>query len=258
MIVLGIDVETTGLDPNVHEIIEIGVVLYDTEQNSILLMENTLLAQDGWTDDPSTWNLDPKITEITGISPQMLYDWGRPPQHTFNLIALWADIADAFLAHNAPFDKKFIEATAKRLGSYNLNYEIPWIDTIEDLDHPKVPSKSLLTLAAYYGFVNPFPHRALTDVLTMLEVFKHYDPEKSFENATAIKRRYIANFGWNCVDFEKKKTFAKENGFKWDPDMKQWYRMIADAKVDEIKAFFADYFDVIQVDGQPSLFQFTP
>ncbi|MEG7787053.1 hypothetical protein U2388_15000, partial [Listeria monocytogenes] len=53
---------------------------------------------------------------------------------------------------------------------------VPWLDTRYDLPHEEEPeSRKLKHLACDLGFTNPFPHRAVTDVLTMCRVTASHD-----------------------------------------------------------------------------------
>jgi hypothetical protein len=53
---------------------------------------------------------------------------------------------------------------------------LPWIDTLTDIPYPaEISTRKLSYLAADHGFINPFQHRALFDVLTMLNVLSRYE-----------------------------------------------------------------------------------
>jgi DNA polymerase-3 subunit epsilon len=93
-----------------------------------------------------------------------------------------------------------------------------WIDT--RLDTPEPMKGTLVCLAAQKGFLNPFPHQALSDVLTMLRILDGYD-----FNAV-IERARIPNVTIRMdVPFESK-DHAKELGYYWRPETKQWLKAI--------------------------------
>lgn len=121
----------------------------------------------------------PEIIKITGITDEMLKEHGKP----------WVDVVDiildvfketgwpdAFVAHNASFDKRFFKQELRRfrdrfIATYTYEameklVNVPWICSINDIDHPKeFKSKKLSHLALDYGVaVNPSElHRAGDD-----------------------------------------------------------------------------------------------
>ena len=71
-------------------------------------------------------------------------------------------------------------------------------------------------MAADHGFLNPFPHRAVTDALTMLKLAGMYDWDETIKRSKSPIRTLIAN-----VSFENK-DLAKSAGFHWIAETKQW------------------------------------
>jgi DNA polymerase-3 subunit epsilon len=83
-----------------------------------------------------------------------------------------------------------------------------WIDT--RLDVPKPMIGKLIAIAAEHGFLNPFPHQALSDVLTMLRILDEYDFE------AVLARARIPNIMVEFVGPFESKDHAKECGFYWN------------------------------------------
>ncbi len=69
MKLLGIDVETTGLDTNNDRITEVGLVVWCTEKHAPLYLYNVNLL---WPDMPE---LTPEITALTGIDLEHLQEF---------------------------------------------------------------------------------------------------------------------------------------------------------------------------------------
>lgn len=177
MKILGCDVETTGLKPETHSITEVGMVLWDSN----LRMPTKEM---GYIVNPSpdaVW--DPEVFNINKLTPEICakygYEYGRAAKQFF----LWYQEADAVCAHNATkFERLFLKVWADKYG-YDFQPDKLWIDTSTDIDFPSNMSHRLTYLAADHNFLNPFPHVALADVLTMLVILDQYPLDETIRLA---------------------------------------------------------------------------
>jgi DNA polymerase-3 subunit epsilon len=97
--------------------------------------------------------------------------------------------------------------------------EIKWIDTLSDIDYPPhCGSRKLTYLAADHGFINPFAHRAVFDVLTMMRVLDQYPITEIIE--TMNQPTYIIQA---VVSFQDKEL-ARERFFRWNGVKRMWLR----------------------------------
>lgn len=212
MIICGVDLETTGLDSKKDQITEIGAVLWDTDLNAPIKFFNKLLKIQG--------KVPPEITKLTGIDDSLLEKYGEVPEVVYKEYTDFKKEADMFLAHNAPFDKGFIEF---HIGPQDK----PWIDSCVDVDYPEsIQTRKLTHLAAEHGFVNPFAHRAMSDVLTMFQVVSKYDWNTTIKNSLTPSVILKA-----MVSFENNHK-AKGAGFRWDGTKKIWSKMVKQDRVD--------------------------
>lgn len=217
--ILGIDLETTGLDFKTDRITEIGAVIWDTKEKRVLEVLSELVVY------PTPTTISKEITEITGITVEMLTLHGQPITKVLDRLQSMALKCKYFCAHNAAFDSAFLVNCPFLPGPDERCWYKPWIDTKEDI--PGRSGLRLIHLAAEEGILNPFPHRAVTDVLTMLQVVGKYDFKDIERYALAPRKTLIAN-----VSFENK-DFAKNLGYGWNPQERTWSKVVRDFQVEE-------------------------
>ena len=149
---LVIDTETTGLDAKQNRVIEWAWVLFENQQ--ISLSEARLCA--------ITESIPAQITEITGISDQMLHDQVPFSEHIADFLKA-ASKAAFWVAYNAPFDHGFLSHEFTRAGQQLP--EAQWIDPcvfIRELDRYQ-KGKKLEQAAKRWGVSISNAHRALAD-----------------------------------------------------------------------------------------------
>jgi DNA polymerase III subunit epsilon len=219
MLLLGLDFETTGLDFTADRIIEIGAVLWNTETGVPHRLMSVLVQH---ADQPP---LTDEIVALTGITQEMIEEEGVP------ILTVWRGLlqlmkrVDAVVAHNGTgFDKPMFDAQNERLGSSVAALLLPdvlWVDTCMDVPYPeKITTRKLVHLAAEHGFLNPFAHRAVFDVLTMMTVLQRYDIAAVMESARQPTVRIRAMVTYD--DREK----AKARGYRWDGASKTWTKSV--------------------------------
>lgn len=98
---LFIDVETTGLDPSIDELIELAMVSFTYAPDGRIYEIGEPLRQLRQPSNP----ISPEITAITGITNEMVAGQWLDPE----AVARFADGAAPIVAHNAGFDRKFVE-----------------------------------------------------------------------------------------------------------------------------------------------------
>ncbi len=155
-----IDIETTGLGPEKARIIEIGAVKYvDGVQTEVF---STLI-------NPQTAGIPERITELTGITDDMVKDAPCEAEAMRSLLR-FLEGEEVLLGHNIPFDFSFLKVAAGRLGE---TFEYKGLDTLvmARLCHPDAPSKTLAAMCEMYDITNERAHRAYEDACTAAELF---------------------------------------------------------------------------------------
>lgn len=240
MLIAGFDTETTGLDFEKDWIVEVAVVLWDTEsphRKAVSTFESLLSGE----------HLPPlteEVMEIHGITDEQLRRWGKPAPYVLNKIMGIFEKADAICAHNGNgFDKPMLIANCKRLGIPVVDKM--WIDTTCDVQYPpRCKQLNLMYLAAWHGFLNPFPHAAASDVLTMLQIADKYDWKEIAKSAQAPSLVIKANVSFN------NKELAKKQSFRWDGSNKIWIKTIKDYQLDGARKAASDAgFEIVVLKG---------
>ena len=149
---LCLDTETTGLNHATDKIIEFGIVAfaYDPETAEILQITERY---NGFEDPGAP--LSPEITEITGITDEMV----AGQRFDDDRIRSLAEAATLVIAHNAAFDRKFVE------GRYPVFATVPWACTLSQVDwgRERIGPRTLEYLLHTCGGLYFNAHRALDD-----------------------------------------------------------------------------------------------
>ncbi len=167
-----LDLETTGLDPDYDDIIEIGAVRVANKE---------IVDQFESFVDPG-YEIDGFITGLTGITNQMLQE---APDVNSVLPRFLSFIGDSIIvAHNANFDINFLYDACVRLNP-STYFKNDFIDTMrlsrrlfsEERHH------RLSDLSERFGIKGDVEHRALSDVMKANQC---YDYMKSYAKNSGI------------------------------------------------------------------------
>lgn len=227
MLVLGLDLETSGLDFKECDILEFGAVLWNVEEKRPVCVFSQF-NRDFKSEVPE------EIEKLIGLKAAEVRKWGKPVRECLDELSALMDAADYIVAHNGTyFDKPFLQQTYKDLGMKMP--EKVWIDTQIDIPYPdSMGTRKLSYLACEHGFVNPFPHRAVTDVLTTLKLLAQYD----FDVITEVAKTPIVQVVAQVTYDERHKP--RQAGFRWDSQRKFWYLDIRKALI-PTREFNFDY-----------------
>lgn len=193
--ILILDTETTGLDPaKGNKVIEIAVVLFNLKHKAVLQCFSTLL--------PCDENPCENINHISAESTRCTYPYDRELETTIEtiwddphspttiitdewpdyfmqgILPFMADAAQAIVAHNAEFDRKFVAS----MPCCSELSERKWICTKKNFTWP-VPLNRLRLEDICNAMGVPYvqAHRAMSDCMLMVQCFqKVQDLEERF------------------------------------------------------------------------------
>lgn len=208
-----LDTETTALQPEQGDCIEVGAVLFHVPGRAVLTQVSFLL--------PCDSNGAEAINGIPAAISQLEQPW----QDALNLLLAMVAAADGILAHNAAFDRQWFGHGA--LPALNK----PWICSMEDIPWPAErhlkPNPSVRDLALAYEVPVWAAHRALTDCTYLAQVLQRCDNlEALLQAAQEPRQLYRAQLGYS------ERHQAKAAGFRWnDPIPGAWTKRLSEREV---------------------------
>ena len=213
MRLLLIDTETTGLDPKVDRLIEVGWVSYDADVGAIVECRSVVVRAAEYLE-----------ANITGIPPAVVLS-GRDVDIVVAAAQRVADRHDFILAHNAEFDSGFLPLSGR------------WLCTCHDADWPRShrSSPNLTGLALAYGLGVARAHRAIDDCLTLAAILTRVHELEGglgdwLARATEPRVSIAATVSYHD------RQLAKDAGFGWDGDAKIWQKRVRVSQLEALRA----------------------
>jgi len=205
------------------------MVLWDTEQRAPIRMMGLLV-------DPGPYAVwEPGVEKINNLTPQICSKYGETDERALKYVLSWYGSADCACAHNGTnFDRPLLDTWAARYGLDSQKSKI-WIDTKSDIERPPRDSTRLVYMAADHGFLNPFPHRAMFDVMTMFTILNNYELDPILELAKSPTRVVKALVPFAHKDLAKARGYfpVYENG-----NFVRWELPIKECKLDKEREYF--------------------
>lgn len=216
-----LDVETTGLDHRRDAVIELAVQRFWADRDGRIAVTGR---RHSWLEDPGT-EITAEVTRLTGIAgPDVAGRSIIDPEATSLIVD-----ADFVVAHNARFDRPFVEARLPDAAGRR------WICSMRDLDWREhgFEGRSLSQLLGQMGWFYD-AHRAQTDVTALLHLLDH-----PLETGTTVLKELVvaaATPTWMIdavgAPFEAKDVL-KARGYRWDADARLWSREVPLAAFDD-------------------------
>ena len=225
-----IDTETTGLDTEQCEIIELGyqIIEFDSHGNfyRVLTAKNFLNEPDG--------EISAEVTQVTGLTFEDVKGHQIPWQEVEQ------DLQDCKLcvAHNAGFDRPVLER-------YNpIFVDKIWGCSVLQIDWPSltgVGSRSQEFLAWTVGQFFYDAHRALDDVQALSELLsktvgeEHKTAFSYLLQSVRISKVFVKATG---APFDVKDDL-KNRGYRWNANERVWQKMLNESDLEEEQIWLA-------------------
>ena len=215
--ILILDTETTGLDNENDDCLEVASILFNVKSRSVLAQQSFLL--------PVENNNAEKINNI----PAEITRLPQPLSEAIKYFESLVRVSDVIVAHNAEFDMQW----------FGIN-ELPqikkkWICSMDDMKWPEdrqlKTRPSVRDLALAYGVPVWSAHRALTDCIYLAEVFKRCSElEKLLIGALEPKVLLRAEISYD------ERYLAKKAGFRWNDAIKgAWSRKMSRRDMEKLE-----------------------
>ncbi len=212
-----IDAETTGISHANDKIIELGIVVVEYcpetgQAYRVLETYNEL-------EDPGM-PIPLESTNIHGITDDMVMG-----KKIFDsMVEKLVEDVDLVIAHNAAFDRSFIEARLPffKKKAWGCSYaQMPW-------KGEGFGSASLEFLAYKFGF-HFTGHRASMDCHALLEILQSELPSSGVKVFKALldKAGETDLKLWALSAPFENKDKLKQRGYRWDAERKTWHKMIS-------------------------------
>ena len=215
--ILILDTETTGLDNENDDCLEVGSILFNVKSRAVLAQQSFLL--------PVEVNKAEKINNI----PASITRLPQPLDEAINYFESLVQVSEVIVAHNAEFDRKWF-------GFNKLPHiEKQWICSMDDITWPAdrqlKTRPSVRDLALAYGVPVWNAHRALTDCIYLAEVFKRCSElEKLLIRALEPKVLLRAEISY------EERHLAKNAGFRWNDAIKgAWSRKMSRRDIEKLE-----------------------
>lgn len=220
--VIVLDTETTGLDSKTESIIELAMLSVLVDAATGLPVGPVSIYES--FEDPGK-PIPPQITEITGIDDSMVQGQRIDDAAVHDLVAQ----ADLVVAHNAGFDRPFVEARFPVFASK------AWGCSFQGIDWKKEGSGSakLEFLASERGWFYD-AHRAQVDCHALLQVLASplADGQTGLSRLLAGAGQTRYKLRATGAPFEAKDKL-KARGYRWDGEGRVWWCSLAsDALLD--------------------------
>ena len=206
-----VDLETTGLDFERDEIIEIGLRMLAINRQDY---QNFTTIREYESYNDTELEVDEEITMLTGITKDMIEGKNIDWKVVQEILAL----SDVVVAHHASFDRHFLEK--------NIDFENVWGCSKADVDWKErgFLNTKLELLSIWHGFFYD-AHRAMNDVNATIHLLLHpsyekYTPlEELVENSQKKHYLIINKFPYNPSLI---KLLKKRGRYRYNPSDKSW------------------------------------
>jgi DNA polymerase III subunit epsilon len=222
-----VDVETTGLDHPKDTIIELCIRRFRFDAAGGLTKLDRAYS---WF-EASMQPLSPEIIRLTGLTDEQIAGQSIDEELATALLKS----ADVIIAHNAAFDRPFIEARLPQVAG------MPWACSCNDIDWPSLgfEGKGLGWLLAQSGWFHA-GHRAQADVDATIALLCHKLEDDRTPLAALIEAASKESWIVRAVGAHfDTKDCLKARGYRWDSGASMWCRELSDNELEDERAWLS-------------------
>ena len=228
--VLILDTETTGLDWRSENIIELAMLAVDVDMATGVPVGEVEVYED--FEDPGR-PIPPEITKLTGITTQDVKGQKLDEAQIKNMV----ERADLIVAHNAGFDRPFVE---NRLEVFEHK---AWACSFQGINWKTqgLGSAKLEFLCSELGWFYD-AHRAQVDCHALLRVLSSpLKNDNQVNGMTGLQQLFKASENARTIvkafgsPFETKDKL-KTRGYRWDAEARVWYIAVKSAEALDAEA----------------------
>jgi len=212
-IAIFLDTETTGINFENDEIIELGMVAFEFNSETGKIFK--ILETFNELEQPKI-EISKEASEVNGITMEMV----KGHKIKDNEVEDFISNAVIILAHNAKFDRHFVE---KRFPFFENTH---WGCSIKDVSWHEngLKNRSLEFLAYKYGYFFE-AHRADKDCMASIHLLSKTLPESKLlvlEDLLINARKKSKRIAAKGAPFAIKDSL-RERGYKWNAEAKYWF-----------------------------------
>jgi DNA polymerase-3 subunit epsilon len=214
-----LDTETTGLNVATDRVIELGMLAFEFDPVTGMVYRVTDVLDE--LEDPG-FPIPPETIAVHHITDEMV----KGQRIDDARVAAFVKDAAVVIAHNASFDRPFVEAR------WPLFAQLDWACTIKDIDWKEegFGSAKLEYLLSTQGYFYE-AHRAEADCWALLELLNQVLPQSQHTALLAVlltlnqpqQKVYALN-----SPFETKDKLKARN-YRWAAELRCWTRVVAGA-----------------------------
>lgn len=211
-----LDTETTGLVAGIDRVIEVALLplMVHARTGDVVWVGDTFVQQQ----DPGI-PIPPEVTKVHGYTNEMLkgkaINWAE--------VRACLDSADVVIAHNAKFDRPFVDLELKRR---KISTDAVWACSMSQIEWKKVwgiPTQSLEFIAAYDRHVWYKAHKADADVHAVLCILNAEGRLLNLVNKALLPSYRL----WaRKSPYEQKDTLKARGGYQYYSADKVWHKLL--------------------------------
>ncbi len=225
-----VDIETTGLNPGLDKIIELAMVAFEFLPDGRIFR---ILEQFDQFQDPGI-SIPEEITALTGITDDMV----KGKEIDKDRVSQIVESASVVIAHNAAFDRNFLES------EFPLFINKAWACSIRDIPWGEkgVEGTKLEFIAYRFGFFFN-GHRAINDCLAGVHILTQtfHNSDDSILKTLLDRARESGYRVWALNSPYDAKDILKARRYSWNPGAnhhpRAWYKDVPGDQLKQEVAF---------------------